>query len=429
MVFGIAVGHKVDIAVTVDVARVDSGADPHVFLHDVTGLARPGRIKPLENDKVAVVVPVTGRGAHLGCDDLDVSVAVQVPGPQHSPVGVFKPFGRHHVQIPVQVPQRQPHVRVADRRQDLGCPSEAPAGIGGRLCRVILIVLQFRGVYGKKCRGVSLRGKEATVSRRWGDVWLPLMLIGLGALFLVSNVLDLDLYKLWPLLLVLIGLAILAGWRVSPGKTGEIRQPLEGATAAEVSISPGVSRLSIAALAEPTLLIQGSVTAGRGRTVEPHFQLQGDTARFRLKSRVQFPFPGLIGWREYHTWDLGLNPGVPTHLTIKAGVGESFLDLSDLKLTHLKIDAGVGRTDVTLPRQGQIDARIEAGVGEVSVRIPRDMAARIRVSSGLGSTRVRGDFQRRAKTYVSPGYDTAENRLELRINGGVGAISVRQVEG
>jgi hypothetical protein len=57
------------------------------------------------------------------------------------------------------------------------------------------------------------------------------------------------------------------------------------------------------------------------------------------------------------------------------------------------------------------------------------VAARISASSGIGQVRVLGSFDRRDKLYISPGYAEADNRVDLKISGGIGSITVMQESG
>ena len=72
-----------------------------------------------------------------------------------------------------------------------------------------------------------------------------------------------------------------------------------------------------------------------------------------------------------------------------------------------------------------LTVRIEAGAAQVNVQVPEGVAARIRSQVGLGSTRV--DEQRFPKTsdgWASPGFETAEHRAEIRVQGGLGSFRV-----
>lgn len=69
-----------------------------------------------------------------------------------------------------------------------------------------------------------------------------------------------------------------------------------------------------------------------------------------------------------------------------------------------------------------------SGVVELNVTIPSGMKARMRVSSGLGAVKVVGDFLCDGETSTSPGYAQSQSRVDLRIEGGAGAINVEQLE-
>jgi hypothetical protein len=285
------------------------------------------------------------------------------------------------------------------------------------------------------------------------DQALPLVLIALGALLLVVNAgllgwgRLLDLLQLWPLVLIAVGIDILLKGRyrlaiaavtlivgavfytgaltmpgIGPAQTQAISQPLEGAERAELQLSPSVGELRISALERSGNLIEGSVQTARGERLVENFRTSGGTAIYELRSEGRSSGSFNIG-RE-RSWDLRLNPNVPLKLVVDTGVGRSELALADLRITDLSIDTGVGETIVTLPRTGQYEASLSAGVGATTIRIPNGVAARIQVSRGLGAVTVRGDLERDGDTYLSPNYASAEHRVDLRVSGGVGAITV-----
>jgi predicted membrane protein len=76
-----------------------------------------------------------------------------------------------------------------------------------------------------------------------------------------------------------------------------------------------------------------------------------------------------------------------------------------------------------------VQARINGGIGETVVIIPAGMAARVEATTGLGQVHVIGNYQRQGKISISPGYDSAANRVDLIVNGGIGSITVRQESG
>ena len=295
-----------------------------------------------------------------------------------------------------------------------------------------------------------------------GSLVLPVVIIGLGVLFLLDNLGLLGwsawgvILHLWPVLLVAVGLDMLFGRRSplvsllitvvvlgaasvllwlyvpapaagQPLATERVEQSLDGASRAEVEIRPGVANLRIASLSDSHLLVEGTVASGGGETIARDFYVSGDTAHFALRSRAQSATGVFLSGRagDERLWDLRLNGGVPMVLKVSTGVGTAEMDLAELKLTDLDVDTGVGRTVLTLPARGQVRARVNGGVGEVAVTIPEGMAASIRVNAGIGSTDVVGNLQRRGDAYLSPGYDLAQDRVELTVRGGVGRVTVR----
>jgi predicted membrane protein len=110
-------------------------------------------------------------------------------------------------------------------------------------------------------------------------------------------------------------------------------------------------------------------------------------------------------------------------------VGDAAVDLRQVTLTELVTRMGVGRTTVTLPEQGTFEARLDSAVGEIVVRVPAGLPVRVHSSTGLGTVSVPSSYQRDGDTYVSPGYLSAENRVELWVENGIGLIRVEEYQG
>jgi hypothetical protein len=294
-------------------------------------------------------------------------------------------------------------------------------------------------------------------ARRGGLVG-PLLLIGLGVIFLLNNlgVLAVSVwdvvFRLWPVILIAIGLDLLIGRRsvwgsllvlvlilavfiggvwligVEVGTTepsSDISQPLDGVTKAEVSIGPSIGSLHVESLdAGSRYLAQGKIRLMSGEDVRRDFNPEQYPASFTLRSSGQTWFPALGGWGEEATWDLGLNPDVTLVLDLSLGVGKIELDLTGLDVTAFEVSLGLGKTIVTLPEKGRFTAKISGAIGETFVVIPQGVEVRIHVSTGLGTSSLPAGYTRQDDTYVSPGYEGAEDRIDLDISQAIGMISV-----
>ena len=257
---------------------------------------------------------------------------------------------------------------------------------------------------------------------------LPLLLIAIGVLVLTVNLgvvswaAVLDLWTLWPLLLIAIGVDLIARGRLrlfvvaavlvlgalawngtlrvpgvalgpaSPADVHSISHPLAGADRAEVLLSPGVAELIIGSEAGADTVISGEIRTGRGERLVEEASVSGGSAVVELRSENDRAFSGFN--RSQRRWELELNDQVPLDLTLDSGVGRNLLDLRGLTLTSLRIDGGVGEVSVTLPETGGYSGRFNLGVGATTIRIPEGVAAAIQVDTGIGVVNVRGDFVR-----------------------------------
>ena len=288
----------------------------------------------------------------------------------------------------------------------------------------------------------------------------PVILIGLGVVFLLNNLGIMDwsvwdvAFRLWPVLIVAAGLEILIGRRSALGsvlslvltcaliagalwlygsgvvatssEVEEISQSLDEATAAQVVIGPAVGSVHVDALEESNQLVSGLIRPISGERVHRDFALEDGTAVFYLQSEGRFVGPFVGGLSREPNWDLGVSSDVPLDLEISLGVGESDIDLRGLMLDDLEVSIGVGQMTVVLPAEGNFRARIDGAIGNTVVIIPIGMEARVTVDTGLAVKDMPNGYRQHGGAYESPGYGDAENRIELEIDQAIGNVTVRQ---
>ena len=298
---------------------------------------------------------------------------------------------------------------------------------------------------------------------RGGFVW-PIILIGAGIVFLLNNLGVVDwnvwatLLRLWPLLLIAIGLDILVGRRFPLGSallglvlilvlvlavqgalpetvtasavgvdhTETISQDLKGAERASVEIGFGAGNLDVKALAEGSpKLIQGTVDLSRNEQLSQSYSGSSGTVNYILRSRGSWPVGLEVFADSGKSWDLSLTRDVTLDLTIGSGAGRSSIDLTGLDLRSLDLHGGVGQVTVSLPAQGQYTAKIDGGVGQIVIIVPEGLSARVQTNGGLGGITTQGDFSHQDDTYVTGDYNTAENRADIEVQNGVGQVVLK----
>lgn len=222
------------------------------------------------------------------------------------------------------------------------------------------------------------------------------------------------------LTLSLLGLASAADYPVQ-----NVSRPLAGVKRAVVQLSVGAARLSVSALAGGQNLIQGALELPGSVQIDQGYKVGGGTATVSYGQKASGINLGIFSSSNAPTWTFRLSGAVPIDLSVQSGVGESRLDLSGLKLSHLSVESGVGDTVVTLPGSGAFAAELRGGVGDTVVNVPKGLPVRVQVDVGLGKLNISGPFEKRGDAYVSPSFDKATSRVDLRVEGGVGGVTVR----
>jgi len=300
---------------------------------------------------------------------------------------------------------------------------------------------------------------ETKQGRREGVIG-PLIIIGLGIVFLLNNLGILDwsiwevLLRLWPILLVAAGLDLILGrrsiwgsllalaltfavlgavlWLSGTGlvsarapRSEEIVQPLGDVEQGELLIDPGIGRLHIAATSDSSNLVEGTLDLARQEELAQDFNVQGERATFTLRTELTAVGPFATGWAGQRLWDLQVSPRIPLRLEADLGLGEMALDLSELTLESLDVDLGIGQTTVTLPTEGRFAARIEGAIGQTIVVIPEGLAVRMRLDTGITGRQVPEGYRCVDDVCTSPDYENADHRVDLTVSQAIGSLVIR----
>jgi hypothetical protein len=305
-------------------------------------------------------------------------------------------------------------------------------------------------------------------SYRRGSLAWPIVLICFGIVFLLNNlgVLSWDvwmtIFRLWPLLLVVVGLDILLGrrpgvWTIIPvflivgllaggvwlvqstrsvwaGETTSqiISHPIGDASSADVDINFGVGELEIMKTPDAGILMEGTLDITEDESLIKDYFIQNGVAYLELESTGTQFYPSWLFddyWDDYQrNWELNLTDDIPIDLSIDTGVGQAIIDLADIQLEDLNIDSGIGETRVYLPDSGSFNAWISLGIGELVVYVPSDLLVRIHMDTGLGNNSISGDYIHSGSVYYSPGFDDTGEWVELYVDGGIGDVRVVQVQ-
>lgn len=249
---------------------------------------------------------------------------------------------------------------------------------------------------------------------------------------------------------------------------------IEDAESVSVLLEPTIGEATVRALSDSNNLIEARVCyIGKMRFV---VETEDTHKRIHLHQITQNPLKNTLGslTRQGELfWDVNLSPDLPLDLKINSGMTRNQFDLRQLQLRSLKLNTGTGKTELFLPTMGesypcivnsgageleihtdpgaalnlkvsmgtgrlqlhlqenlQADIAISGGVGSCEVIVPQGAAIRLKATHGIGKVDVPDWLQRGAVTsfiatngtWQTANYDSAEQRITLHYEGGVGAF-------
>lgn len=311
--------------------------------------------------------------------------------------------------------------------------------------------------------------------RRSVDVFLPIVLIGAGVIFLMANLglITQDpfafLFQFWPLFLIVAGIQIifartgvigtlvsaalalvvvvsailyltLPGERFAPPwfswnwnwlprdaqlRTETVTKPFEDVRALSADLHLPAGRGSIRPVTNAANLLEGDLTYLGVLTT--NVTREGDTASVLINSEYQQS--GLNLGSGGQRWDIRLNPRATLDLNLDVGSGAYEFDLREFDVKSVRLDQGSGGTTFRLPEKGQYRFRIDAGSGSVNVILPKGLPARVTYDIGSGwlnvgeTYRVVGSNQR--GTYETEGFTQNGAYVIFDVELGSGLVTIR----
>ncbi len=176
--------------------------------------------------------------------------------------------------------------------------------------------------------------------------------------------------------------------------------------------------------------------------------------------------------RKNNKMRLAFNDSIPLSLKVNAGVGDARLSLSGIKLSRFEFESGVGGAKISAYEPNAVpceyirlkngvggfeatglgnlnfrefefeggvgganldfsgewkqnaDIRIQVGVGGVDLRLPREIGVRVEAEKHFLSGLHLEEFDQRDSYYYSKNYNSAQIRVSVRIDTGIGGLKI-----
>ena len=124
------------------------------------------------------------------------------------------------------------------------------------------------------------------------------------------------------------------------------------------------------------------------------------------------------------------NPERIDYMDIESGVGKLVAThLGNANFRRLKFSGGVGSYDLDFSGElhSEADVSIEVGLGAITIYIPENIGARI-VSGDSWFSKIHLDssfIERENDTYYTDNYSSAPGRLNIKVDAGLGSVTIR----
>lgn len=282
-----------------------------------------------------------------------------------------------------------------------------------------------------------------------------LVFIGIILLLQTFNVISWSLWDtlwhFWPVIIIIIGLAILlrnynvwlislltvvvlsaslgiALWQNSSGVfTGGVRtvtyvQPLENLRQAGINIDFTAGHLSASSLASNSSnLIEARVDATNSESsLKASFSGTGSNGQLSLNSINQqlWPTSGI-------NWNLNFTPDIPLSFSIENSASSADYDFSSMRISGVDLDLNAGSCNMNLPEpSGIIPVKVTDNAASIDITIPGDAAAMVHATTNVGSLDLSSRFVKQGNDWMTPNYNNASNRIEFQITTNVGSVHI-----
>ncbi len=285
----------------------------------------------------------------------------------------------------------------------------------------------------------------------WGGLFLTLGVLALLNNLAIIDVAFSDMWRLWPLVLIAIGVSLLrlSGWlgtlvkvafgllvigsivyvTANPLPTTETAQSSvvtindnDDIDRANVTIEYGAGELTLASHDSPAEITRAELTSY-------HLQLKTDSSVTGSTKSIAYRLEGTTRW-QLGNWrnDLGVSitENYPVDLTVNTGAADMKADLSQVQLESLRLRTGASSVDLILGDQSSRNTvDIEAGASSIVVRVPQSAGIRVEPDGTFGSTDY-ADLVEVNGNYQSPDYDTAQSQIVITLRIGAASFTLER---
>ncbi|MCK5466389.1 hypothetical protein KAI56_02750 [Candidatus Parcubacteria bacterium] len=291
----------------------------------------------------------------------------------------------------------------------------------------------------------------------FGNLFLGLIILSVGIFYLCKNYgwlpenLNLEILRLWPILIIAVGLSLLnnkgflsktigfiiflivitiTSFLIFYGVKNDTKPVLnenpfkiersEKTNYSSVAIKSGVGKVNITGGSE-------EFAEGNLRSNISNLKIDNDTSSEKQKLSLEVESRDRIELLSEVKNDLTvkLNSELPTDISLNLGVADSKLDLREVLVNNLDIEIGVANLDLIMGDRAEMaKVNLRSGVSSVKISLPDNVGSKIIIKEGLSSKELK-DFEKiDDETYQTANYDEVEKKIEIDLDIGISRLEI-----
>lgn len=265
----------------------------------------------------------------------------------------------------------------------------------------------------------------------WLQIWKlwPIILIFLGLGFIFGK----ERKSVWLIVGIIILILIFAGGFVLWGNVtnsrslvkSDIKELVDGqATSAELDVNFGAANLIISETSDQNIVTGSINTIGKPEIIN---QVNGNKQKIiinQLKNGPNFWIPN----QGKDELDLKLTDKIPIDLFVNTGASKFDLNLENIKLTNLNINCGASSGRIKIGSETKdINVIVKSGASNFNLIVPKNAGLNIINKSGLSGNNFNNlGLVKNGQNYKSTNFETALQKVNISFEAGVSSLNIEQ---
>lgn len=300
--------------------------------------------------------------------------------------------------------------------------------------------------------------KNHQKSSNIGRLFWGLLLVLIGVLIILNNfqIVNVNwgnLWRLWPMIIIVAGLSMLSlkGWlwrvvtaiaiigsmalivwaavlqqdnfqgivEIQKTVTQKISSDIQRA---EISLKAGAGSINIDS-SNQTEIVNAELNSNLTKLEQTNSAVNG-TQKINLSMKsVNYSWATNIK----NDWNIYLTRDLPLSLSVDAGASSTKIDLSKAILDNLDINAGASNLDIKLgDHRDNVSLDIDAGASSIKLSLPKNSGVYMKVDGGLNSKNISDLVSAGDSVYKSNNYDQAKQKNNIVSKVGLSSLTVER---